>query len=173
MILFISTSNLYTQFWEGYNEIVAFPIRPISRTYIQGLIGFFFSFFKILEEKKFTKKYLFLCLFILLFLIINNKSIFNKIIEILLSGFLILIFASIPFEKLDISIYNFIKQMTGYTGGIYYIHVYLNKLLKKYVSIKYNPGTIFTCIIHYFLCYFICFIGLKIFKNNILKYLFF
>ncbi len=104
---------------------------------------------------------------------INNKSIFRRFNEILLSGFLILNFASIPSEKLNISIYNIIKQMTGYTGGIYYIHVYLNKLLKRYVSFKYNSGTIFSCIIHYLLCYFICFIGSQILKNNILKYLFF
>jgi fucose 4-O-acetylase-like acetyltransferase len=172
LVFFISISNIYNQFWKGYNRIVAFPIRPISENYIQGLIGFFFSSIKIFE-KKFTKKYSLLCIFTLLLLIILNKSIFRKFIESLLSGFLILIFTSIPFEELNNSIYNLIKQMTGYTGGIYYIHVYLNKLLKKYVSFKYNPGTIFTCIIHYFLCYFICFIGSKIFKNNILKYLFF
>jgi hypothetical protein len=86
---------------------------------------------------------------------------------------LILIVASIPLEKINIRIYNIIKPITGYTGSIYYIHVYLNKLLKKYVSFKYNPGTIFTCIIYYFLCFLICFIDSKIFKNNILKYLFF
>jgi hypothetical protein len=39
--------------------------------------------------------------------------------------------------------------------------------------VKYNSGTIFMCIIHYFLCYFICFIGSNLFKNNDLKYLFF
>jgi fucose 4-O-acetylase-like acetyltransferase len=37
LIFFISSSNIYTQFWKGYNEIVAFPIRPITMTYIQGL----------------------------------------------------------------------------------------------------------------------------------------
>jgi hypothetical protein len=140
---------------------------------MQSLIGFFFSSIKIFEKKKFAKKYSLLCIFTLLLLIIFNKSIFRKFIESLLSGFLILIFALIPFEELNIRIYNLIKQITSYTGGIYYIHAYLNKLLKKYISFKYNPGTIFTCIMHYFLCYFICFIGSKIFKNSILKYLFF
>ena len=172
LAFFISTSNLYTQFWKGYKFIVAFPIGQIIWTYMQGLFGFFFSFIKIFE-KKFNKKYPLLCTLTLLFLIINNKSKFRRFIEILLSGFLILIFASIPSEKLNISIYNFFKLITRYTGGIFYIHVYLNKLLKKYVSSKYNPGTILTCTIHYFLCYFICFIGSKIFKKNILKYLFF
>lgn len=172
LAFFISISNIYTRFWKGYKLIVEFPIRQIIWTYMQGLFGFFFASIKIFE-KKFNKKYSLLSIFTLLLLIINNKSIYRRFIEILLSGFLILIFASIPSEKLNISIYNFFKQMTGYTGGIYYIHVFLNKLLKKYVSSKYNPGTIFTCIIHYFLCYFICLIGSKIFKNNNLKYLFF
>ena len=50
-VFFISNSNIYTQFWKGYNKIVAFPIRKITETYIQGVIGFFFSSIKIFEKK--------------------------------------------------------------------------------------------------------------------------
>ena len=129
LVFFISSSNIYTQFWKGYNEIVRFPLRPIAMTYIQGLMGFFFSSIKIFEQKKFAKKYSLLCIFTLILLKIYNKTIFGRLLGILFSNFLILIFASITFEKLNMRIYNYIKQITGYTGGIYYIHVYLNKLL--------------------------------------------
>jgi hypothetical protein len=37
LVFFISSSNIYTQFWKGYNKIVVFPIRPIAMAYIHGL----------------------------------------------------------------------------------------------------------------------------------------
>lgn len=172
IIFFILSSNKYIQFWKGYNDIISFSLRPIASTYIQGLIGFYFSSINIIE-KKLTKKYTFFCIFTLLLLLINNNNSIKTILKSLFSTFLILIFVSIPFKKLKIGIYIFIKQITRYTGGIYYIHIYTNIILKNYISVKYNSGTIFMCIIHYFLCYFICFIGSNLFKNNDLKYLFF
>ena len=172
IIFFISFSNKYIIFWNGYNDIASFSIRPIASTYIKGLIGFYLSSIKIIE-KKLTKKYTFFFIFTLLFLFIINKNSLKAILKSLFSTFLILTFASIPFEKLNFSIYAFIKQITRYTGGIYYIHIYINETLKNYISAKYNSGTIFMCIIHYFFCYFICFIGSNLFKKNDLKYLFF
>jgi hypothetical protein len=46
LVFFISSSNIYSHFWKGYNTIVAFPIRRITITYMQGLIGFIFSSIK-------------------------------------------------------------------------------------------------------------------------------
>lgn len=87
MILFISTSNIYVQFWKGYNEIVAFPIRPITTTYMQGFIGIFLSTYKIIEDKKLAKKYLLFCIFTILILILNNNSTIKLFLKILLSVF--------------------------------------------------------------------------------------
>jgi peptidoglycan/LPS O-acetylase OafA/YrhL len=169
--ILISSSNKYYNFWNGYNNIVSFSIKPIINTYKCGLIGFFLSLIKIIEKHK-TKKYLLLCIFIIFLWIEINNNYFKEILKKFFSIFLILIFASIPFDKLKFSIFSFIKQISRYTGGIYYIHVFVNSLLKKYVSFKFNSGNMFMCIILYFICYFICFIGCKLCKNNILKFLF-
>ena len=171
IIILISSSNKYYQFWDGYNYIVAFSLRPITNTYKLGLIGFFLSLIKIIEKHK-TKKYLLLYILILLLKIGINNNFLKGIFKNLFSIFLILIFASIPFNKLKFSIFSSIKQISRYTGGIYYIHLFVNSLLKKYVSFIFFSGNKFMCIILYFLCYFICFIGSKLCKNNKLKYLF-
>ena len=171
MIFSISSSNKYFQFWEGYNKIVIFSVRPLPINYKFGIIGFFLSSIKIIEAKK-TKKYLLLCIFILILLKIINNKIIENILKNLFSIILILIFASIPLDKLSFSVIIFIKKISSYTGGIYYIHYFLNSLLKKYISLKFISGNIFMCIILYYLCYLICFIGSNLFKNNFLKYLF-
>lgn len=169
MILFISFSNKYNQLLDEYNDIIIFPLRPITFTYIHSLFGFFLSSIRIIEKKKITLKYL---LFISILLLINNIIFIEIIFKNLFSVFLILFFALLPQEKLKKNICTFIKKISSYTGGIYYIHIYINSLLKNYVSQKFISGNIFMCIIHYFLCYFICLMGSKLFKNNILKFLF-
>ena len=173
IIFLITFSNIYNQFWDEYNDMVIFPLRPITSTYIYGLIGFFLSSIKIFEKKNISQRYLLLYFLITsIIFIINNNIFFKAILKNLLSVLLISIFASISHEKLKKSIYTFIKTITSYTGGIYYIHIYINSLLKNYVLLKFISGNIFMSIIHYFLCYFICLIGSKLFKNNILKFLF-
>jgi hypothetical protein len=171
-IIFLISLNIYRQFWNGYTFIVEFSLGKIINTYKLGLIAFFLSSMKIIENE-ITKKYLLFYIFILLLLAINHINTIKLIPKYLFSILLFLIFASIPFEKLKISTYTFIKQISSYTGGIYYIHALINSLLKYYVSVKFISGNIFMSIIHYFLCYFICFIGYKLSKNNILKYLIF
>ena len=171
VVILISSSNKYYIFWDGYNKDVSFSIRPITNTYKLGLIGFFLSLIKIIEKNK-TPKYLLLCIFIILLLIGINNNYFKETLKKGLSIFLILIFHSIPFDKLKFSVFSFIKQISRYTGGIYYIHLFVFSLLKKYISFIFNSRNMFMCINLYFLCYFICFIGSKLFKNTILKYLF-
>ena len=80
IIFFILSSNKYIQFWNGYNDIISFSLRPIASTYIQGLIGFYFSSINIIE-KKLTKKYTFFCIFILLLLLINNNNSIKTILK--------------------------------------------------------------------------------------------
>ena len=169
--ILISSSNKYYNFWNGYNNIVSFSIKPIINTYKCGLIGFFLSLIKIIEKHK-TKKYLLLCIFIIFLWIEINNNNFKRILKNFFSIFLILFFSSIPFNKLKFSIFSFIKQISSYTGGIYYIHLFVYSLLKKYISFIFNSGNMFMFMILYFLCYFICFIGSKLCKNNKLKYLF-
>ena len=171
-IIFFSFSDNYNKFWDRYNRIVHFPLRQISNTYKLGLVGFFLSSIKIIEKTKVTNKII--VMFILGFLsqLLFNNSSLKGTLRIIFTTFLIIIFASIPFEKTKIIIFKFIKQITSYTGGIYYMHAYINSLLKNYLWSKIISKNLYNCIKLYFLCYFICFIGSQLFKKNSLKYLF-
>lgn len=171
-IIFFYISDNYHKFWDRYNSIVHFPLRPIRNTYKLGLVGFFLSSIKFIEKTKVTKKII--LLFILGFLsqFLFNNSPLKGTFTIIFTTFLVLIFASIPFEKTNIIIFKFIKQITSYTGGVYYMHVYINSLLNNYAWAKIISKNVYKCIKLYFLCYFICFIGSQLFKKSSLKYLF-
>ena len=62
-----------------------------------------------------------------------------------------------------------IKYTTNYTNGIYC----LQSSMIPFVTKKFNlGGTIKTCIIIYLFSYLVSFIGMKIFGQSKLKYLF-
>jgi hypothetical protein len=83
-----------------------------------------------------------------------------------------IIFASIPLEKIfNIKVNSFIKLISHYTGGVYYIHPFVRNFLKNFVIyIKHN--TFKGSIIIFLVSIFFCLIGSNIFKNNSFKYLF-
>ena len=71
-------------------------------------------------------------------------------------------FSILPFDKINSKrILIIIKQITSYTGGVYYIHPEIRYIIKKrnFMGIIKN----------YLICYLICFIGSKLFKNYKLK----
>ena len=158
--LFPFFSDNYHKFWDRYNRIVHFPLRPISHIYKICLTGFFLSSIKFIEKTKVTKKNILVFILRLLSQFLFNNSSLKGILRIIFTTFLIVIFASIQFEKTNIIIFKFIKQITSYT------------LLNNYVWSNIISKNIYKCIKHYFLCYFICFIGSQLFKKNSLKYLF-
>jgi len=171
-IISFSFSDKYHKFWDRYNPIIQFPLRPISNTYKLGLVGFFLSSIKIIEKTKVTKKIILLFILGLLSQFLFNNTPLKRTLRINFTTFLIIVFASIPFEKANIIFFKFIRQITSYTGGIYYMHVYINSLLNNYVWAKIISKNVYKCIKLYFICYFICFIGSQIFKKNSLKYIF-
>jgi len=162
----------YNKFWDRYKYLVHFPLRPMRNTYKLGLVGFFLSSIKIIEKTKVTKKVILLFFLGFLTQFLFNNSPLKGNLRIIFTTLLIIIFASIPFEKTHFIIFKLIKQITSYTGGVYYMHIYINKLLKNYCWSKYVKKNIYKCIKLYFLCYLICFIGSLLFKKNSLKYLF-
>ena len=97
----------------------------------------------------------------------DNKKIFNEFYYLklyiigLVSSSLFIIFLILPFDNINSEKIKFIiKNITNFTGGVYYLHR------------KIKLITIFSCVIIYIICYFICSIGIKIFGKTKLKYLF-
>ena len=145
-----------------------------------AVMGLTFGSLNLIHILSFYKrKAIFFCLVIIVFLFKFNmffviKGIFYPGIErnlgaiILFSLFSIITVKSVINEK----IFLIIGRLTKYTGGIYYLHVFIKFYLKKKISLV-KKKTISGCIIIYIFCYFICFIGIIIFKKTKLKYLFY
>ena len=84
---------------------------------------------------------------------------------------LIICFSFLSFTKIPIFLFIF-KHITNYTGGIYYLHIFVMNIFKKKISLIGNK-TLLGGFIIYIISYFICFIGMKIFGNTKLKNLFY
>jgi hypothetical protein len=72
-INFIFFSDNYYKFWDSYNYIVNFPLKPIKNTYKFGIVGFSLSSFKILEKIKGNKK-----IFLLFILSFPSQFLYNN-----------------------------------------------------------------------------------------------
>ena len=97
----------------------------------------------------------------------------NVSLNILSSLILFLLFGTISFENILKYKYIilFIRYITEFTGGIYYLHPLILDYFNEN-SFKYLKKNYFDSIIIYNICFFICFFGNKLFKNYKLKYLF-
>ena len=101
-----------------------------------------------------------------------NKIKFDYISVQFIVNIIFIASSFFPFDFIkNKNIILIIKQITSYTGGVYYLHWQIrHKILKNFILIK--NADFMSCINNYILCYFFSFISFKIFKNTKLKYLF-
>ena len=171
ILMLIFNFGGYINVFKKFKHPVNHSIKPIPSTLIYSIIGFFLGKLIILDKlKKHRLKTIIIFLptiYIIriypdLFIIINN---FKIIIIIYVIINLFFFFAILPFDKINNKmIVIIIKQITSYTGGVYYIHPEIRYIVKK--------KTFIGCMKNYLICYSICFIGSKLLKNYKLKYLF-
>lgn len=96
----------------------------------------------------------------------------NILLNICASTSLFLLFSSLCLENLkNTKLILIIKNVTKYTGGIYYLHVIYRDHLRKY-SLFFRNRSYSSSFVIYILCYINCYFGNKLFKNSKLKYLF-
>lgn len=87
----------------------------------------------------------------------------------------IVVFYSLPIEKLPSRACSIIKYLSNYTLGIYCMHRLFGKL---YVMFVYHTDfglelyTFSSCVALYILCFVMSLVGSKIFKNTFLKQMF-
>ena len=70
---------------------------------------------------------------------------------------------------------NIIKQLTSFTGGIYFIHNLIGRgyIIKRILSIlAIERQTLLECIIVFFISYILCFYGTKLFGRTKFRHLF-
>ena len=108
------------------------------------------------------------------FTILINEPFFYLRTFIIGSGSisLFLLFSMLPLDYISNQTINkIIKQITSYTGGVYYFHFKILDFLKNKLIIIKN-GTLIGCFFNYIICYILCFFGIKLFGKTKLKYLF-
>ena len=145
-----------------------------------SITGYTFANIKIIEKLlPYRQKTIFFSFSILI--IITKYNVFDNLKTFKYGGIrlnlaascIFIIFALLPFDLLKSKFtLSFIKQVTSYTGGIFYMHFLVGTcfLIKKILnSLNY---TILGCMIVYLICYYICYFGIKIFGKSNLKYLF-
>lgn len=82
-----------------------------------------------------------------------------------------MLFLFLPFDIIKSqTIISLISKFTSYTGGVYYLHVKVSKIIlrKKF----FRKNSFLSCVINYIICSIFCSLGFKIFKKTKLKYLF-
>ena len=81
-------------------------------------------------------------------------------------------FYMLPLDKItNINAMHLIKQMTTYTAGVYCLHLKVLDIFENNILI-FRQKKFRGCILNYLICYFICFVGVKIFGRTRLRYLF-
>ena len=175
-LLFIIFNKEYEEIFNSYKHNGS--IRPLLRSFVFCFTGFFLRSNKILS-KLLNKKYIIFSLIFPAIYLMNKYQIIKKYsirLKVLVVEFVIicffLFFSLIPFKYIKNNIINkIIRQLTNYTGGIYYIHTIVRDIHKKYSFFVIKKNYYYSLII-YIICFLICFFGNKITKNYKLKYLF-
>ena len=121
-------------------------------------------------------KFFLICILFLLFqydIFINKPGVRYPRVSLNLISSLVIImfFGTLTLEKIKKKIYIIIKNITEFTGGIYYIHSIVNDIIRKYVY-SFKKLNYSYALLIYIISYFICFFGIKLFKSYKLKYLF-
>lgn len=173
-------SYLNYNLFSKYQSFISYSLGTILEMLPFSIAGFTFgSINLILLLSSYRKRTIFFSLIIIIFLFKYDifmliKGFFYPGIELNLGAtFLFSLFSIILVEpKMKKKLYFIIGSLTKYTGGIYYLHILLRNYLKKKILLVKNK-TISGSIIIYIICYFICFIGIIIFKKTKLKYLFY
>jgi len=166
-----SGKKIFTRFLKTYSITSLNEFIPLSS------LGSTLSSINILEKiknKEFILFYQIIMLSLLymlfkyhIFVPIQGFRYSNSFLYMSFSTILFLLFGSLQSEE-SIIVNVIFTNLGKFSGGIYYIHTLLYDYLSKKIYIIHSR-TFISSIVIYFICYLICFVGNKIFKNNKLK----
>lgn len=183
---FIGIISLYLHV-SGINNYIFYNLKsPTNKTLgcINEMIplsvfGCFFSSINLLLKLNNLDLSFVIIFFLLLYLIFEYEIFFkypgilypNVLLNVLAATILILLFGSININNFE-NINKLLKYVTSFTGGIYYLHQIFPDYLYHIFNIDREKTTYLSPFAIYIICYIICFLGNKLFKNNKFKYLF-
>ena len=173
------TEYHYKNIFLKYPNYNKFVIASLFESIPFSVTGFTLGYYKILDILKRHKIKSFI-LSIIIYKVIIDYNIFTRIKGVVFQGIdlniqsicIIFIFSLFPSEKIKNEyLSKFLIIITNYTAGVYYLHVPIHWYFEDYIDSIKNR-TFIGAIINYLICYFICFIGIKIFGKTPIKYLF-
>ena len=174
IILFLNLFGYTNKLFQNYNPIIKRSVREIFYRNIYMTSGFFLGAINILDKSFIIKAKIIIISLFTSFLI--EISIFSQRLDCIKTQFIIIIiFFAFSFITSNIiknsNIIFILKQITSFTGGIYYLHWEIKyRTMNDFFLIK--KGDFISCVINYLICYIFCFISYNICKNTRLKYLF-
>ena len=131
--------------FSNYTHEVEHSIKPLLICLLYSITGFFFGSINLCDK---LKKYIIIIIYLALILyhFIKNKEklvkvFYNYFIFIidLTSSCMFIIFAILPFDKIkNKTSISCIKQITRYTGGIYYLHYDIMHLFTNIFNLLYK-----------------------------------
>ena len=169
-------------FFQKYKMIpVGHSILPICMYFNYNFTGFYFASIN-LSDKAFNYRKIFFIissLFISIYFIFyfsffeKIPFFFKSIVENIFVLNIFIFFVLLPFDKIkNKNLKACLNKITGYTGGIYYLHVKMDDLCEKFNIYLIKKRTFIGCLLIYLFCYLICLIGSFILRKNYLKNLF-
>ena len=174
--------------YSNYNHLI-FSEYEFSKRYSLGRIfeitpycitGYFLASLNYIKYCKNFSRYKYIYLLSLFIIIILKYNILNisqgfgyqGIKLYIISINIFIIFTLLPSEKVkNLFFIKIIKIITNNTSVIYYLHLPISIYLNNYIELIKNqslPG----CIIIYIICYFIGYIGIKLFGKTKFRHLF-
>jgi len=176
--LYLIFSQINGNLFSSYSYMIQGSIGRLNESIPLAVIGCIYGSLNLLLLSRKITIYQQLILFFIFCLLVKFELFVqhsgflysNSLLFLLGSSILFILFSSLKFDKFGI-FKEIIKNMTKYTGGIYYTHDIFPKYLYFYLKLKKNPGYLSSIII-YIICYLFCFVGNKLIKNNKFKYLF-
>ena len=176
----IFNSNGYdSKIFGIYEQTINESIGRISYSLIYSMTGFFLGSFNLLSKinKNHNLKILLISPILIYALKIHKMLYilfpkFHFLILDILIIILFVLFGSIPsFLIKNEKLAFFVKRITSFTGGIYYMHLYIDDFLSRYLQLIRNKNVNY-CIIIYLICYLISLTFCNLLKSSKFKYLF-
>jgi len=175
---FLQFSNINYKYFTMYKDYIQYSVGYFAETLPIAITGLCISSIDIINICK-KKCFLNIILHIFFLFILFKYKIFSPVKGFGKQGILynlqavsfFMISSLIHLDNLNKKILIFIKYLTSYTPGIYFLHLSVYVILKIKISLIKNH-TFLGSLLIYLISYLISFIGYKYSKKNILKHLF-
>ena len=174
---FYYSFNYYNKLFYNYSPVVKNHFQDLSKALFYGSIGISLgSLINVDTLRKHQKKTIFFSLITLYFIRdFNNIKIQFYYLKCILYGIgsisIFILFSILFSENINKTVNFIIKNISIHSGGVYYLHTKIRKILSsKFLIIKNR--TLAGCFINYVIIYVICLFGMKIFGKTKLRFLF-